>query len=475
MPTELVSPAAKRKVAYFYDPEVGNFHYGAQHPMKPHRIRMTHNLVLNYGLWKKLAVYRPKPATYEEMTRFHSDEYIDFLRFANPDNVDSYPNALSKFNVGEDCPVFDGMYDFAAIAAGGSLSAASILTQDKADVAVNWAGGLHHARKGEAAGFCYVNDIVLAILELLRVHQRVLYIDIDVHHGDGVEEAFYCTDRVMTVSFHKYGEFFPGTGSIADTGAGPGRNYSVNVPLNSGIDDESYKAVFVPVMDKVMEYFAPGAVVLQCGADSLAGDRLGVFNLSMQGHAHCVEYMKSFNVPLLVLGGGGYTMRNVARAWTYETAALVGQTLPLELPNNDYYDYYGPDYTLSVPASNMPNLNTPEQLEKIRVRVLENLRNTGFRPSVQAREVPRSVAPGLRGEEEEEEEDKDARITGNMSDRYRVPEEAGTYLSDSEDEGEDKPRRDRADHGGPRRTEAEEAPGMEVEAAEGGEDAMDTG
>jgi hypothetical protein len=118
---------------------------------------------------------------------------------------------------------------------------------------------------------------------LTRTHQRVLYIDIDVHHGDGVEEAFYCTDRVMTVSFHKYGEFFPGTGSLADIGHGPGRGYSVNVPLHNGIDDESYKSVFVPIMEKVMEYYAPGAVVLQCGADSLAGDRLGVFNLSMEG------------------------------------------------------------------------------------------------------------------------------------------------------------------------------------------------
>lgn len=121
--------------------------------------------------------------------------------------------------------------------------------------------------------------------------------------------------------------------------------------------------------------------------------------------------MKSFNVPLLILGGGGYTMRNVARAWTYETACLVGQSLPLELPSNDYYDYYGPDYTLSVPSTNMPNLNPPEYLEKIKIRVLETLRNTNFRPSVGAREVPRSIAQELDGDEDDEDDKKDVRIT----------------------------------------------------------------
>ena len=110
--------------------------------------------------------------------------------------------------------MFDGLYEFCQLSAGGSVAGAVKLNKEAADIAVNWAGGLHHAKKSEASGFCYVNDIVLAILELLKYHQRVLYIDIDIHHGDGVEEAFYTTDRVMTVSFHKYGEYFPGTGDL---------------------------------------------------------------------------------------------------------------------------------------------------------------------------------------------------------------------------------------------------------------------
>ena len=142
----------------------------------------------------------------------------------------------------------------------------------------------------------------------------------------------------MTVSFHKYGEYFPGTGELRDIGVGQGKNYAVNFPLRDGIDDKSYKGIFEPVIKSIMEYYRPEAIVLQCGGDSLSGDRLGCFNLSMAGHANCVNFVKSFNLPVLVLGGGGYTMRNVARTWAYETGLLVGQTMGPEMPYNDYYE-----------------------------------------------------------------------------------------------------------------------------------------
>lgn len=180
--------------------------------------------------------------------------------------------------------------------------------------------------------------------------KRVLYIDIDVHHGDGVEEAFYTTDRVMTVSFHKYGEYFPGTGELRDIGIGPGKYYAVNFPLRDGINDESYKSIFEPVIEHVMKFYQPEAVVLQCGGDSLSGDRLGCFNLSMEGHANCVEYVKSFGLPTMVLGGGGYTMRNVARTWAFETGCLVGKRLPRELPYNEYYEVSLFRYAAPAPA-----------------------------------------------------------------------------------------------------------------------------
>ncbi|KAK4336834.1 hypothetical protein RND71_043654 [Anisodus tanguticus] len=312
---------------------------------------------------------------------------------------------------------------------GGSVAGAIKLNKQACDIAVNWGGGLHHAKKSEASGFCYVNDIVLAILELLKYHQRVLYIDIDIHHGDGVEEAFYTTDRVMTVSFHKYGEYFPGTGDLRDIGAGKGKNYAVNFPLRDGIDDEAYENIFQPLISKVMEMFQPSAIVLQCGADSLTGDRLGCFNLTLKGHGKCVEFIKKYNLPLLLVGGGGYTIRNVARCWTYETAVALDTEIPNELPYNDYFEYFGPDFKLHISPSNMSNQNSREYLDKIKTRLCENLRMLPHAPGVQAQTIPDDALA-----EEEEDEDKqnpDERISIRASEK-RIQRD--NEFSDSEDE-----------------------------------------
>ncbi|KAL4198536.1 hypothetical protein AMTRI_Chr03g46370 [Amborella trichopoda] len=414
--------AKKRKVSYFYDSEIGNYYYIQGHPMKPHRIRMAHNLVLNYGLLECMEVCKPNLLESNEFRVFHADDYISFLQSVTPETQHEQLRQLKRFNVGEDCPVFDGLYSFCQTYAGGSVGAAVKLNNKESDISINWSGGLHHAKKCEASGFCYVNDIVLAILELLKWHQRVLYIDIDIHHGDGVEEAFYTTDRVMTVSFHKFGDYFPGTGHLKDVGYGKGKCYSLNVPLNDGIDDESYKNLFRPIIQKVMEVYQPEAVVLQCGADSLSGDRLGCFNLSVKGHADCVRFLRSFNVPLMLLGGGGYTIRNVARCWCYETAVAVGVELQDKLPINEYYEYFGPDYTLHVGPSNMENQNSAKELAKIRNTLLEQLKRIQHVPSVPFQERPPDTKFA-----EEEEEDLEKRTKSNKWD-------AESYSSESEDQ-----------------------------------------
>ena len=299
----------------------------------------------------------------------------------------------------------------------------------QSDAVINWAGGLHHAKKCEASGFCYVNDIVLAILELLKFHQRVLYIDIDVHHGDGVEEAFYCTDRVMTVSFHKFGEFFPGTGDLSDIGQGKGKFHSVNVPLRDGIDDDSYEQLFKPIMRKIMERFQPEAIVFQSGADSLSGDRLGFFNLSIRGHAECLKYMMTFGVPIMLLGGGGYTVRNVARCWTYETACLLGTELEDKLPFNDYYEYFGPEFRLHYTPSNMENQNTYDFTERIRQSLLCSLDNIPISPSVAFHSRP-PEAPRVDPTKKAQEANPDVRFKeeekgGPKGDGYASDDEEG--------------------------------------------------
>ncbi|ODM95606.1 Histone deacetylase 3 [Orchesella cincta] len=380
--------SSNKIVSYFYDSDVGNFHYGINHPMKPMRLAITHSLVLNYGLDKKMQVFRPYRASAHDMCRFHAEDYIEFLQRVTPQNIQGFTKSLSTFNVGEDCPVFDGLFDFCSMYTGASLEGAVKINNECCDIAINWSGGLHHAKKTEASGFCYVNDIVIAILEMLKYHPRVLYIDIDIHHGDGVQEAFYLTDRVMTVSFHKYGNyFFPG--DMYEIGAESGRYYSLNVPLKEGIDDQNYVQIFKPVIQSVMDFYRPSAIVLQCGADSLANDRLGCFSLSTRGHGECVKFVKELNVPLLVLGGGGYKVRNVARCWTYETSLLVDEAINNELPYTEYFEYFAPDFTLHPElVTRQDNANTKQYLELIVKHVCDNLKLLAHAPSVQMHDVP---------------------------------------------------------------------------------------
>ncbi|PWW79147.1 histone deacetylase [Tuber magnatum] len=378
--------------------------------MKPWRLTLTNQLVIGYGLHRRMDNYATRPANEDELKDFHGDDYLEFLKRVTPHNTQEFANDLSKFNIGDDCPIFDGIWDYCSLYAGASLDAAKKLINHQSDIAINWSGGLHHAKKSEASGFCYINDIVLAILQLLRYHPRVLYIDIDVHHGDGVEQAFFSTDRVMTLSLHKYDKdnFFPGTGNWDDIGGGAGKHYALNVPLKDGIDDDSYVRLFKQIVEPVIEKYRPTAVVLQCGADSLGSDKLGCFNLNIKAHGACVEFVKGFGLPLLVLGGGGYTPRNVSRLWTYETAICLGAEIEDDLPaRTPYREFFGPDYKLHPPLSKegkYENKNTKKYLESMRVKIMEHLRFLDGAPSVQLQEIPPDL-DNVRSELVKQEED----------------------------------------------------------------------
>jgi len=228
-----------------------------------------------------------------------------------------------------------------------------------------------------------------------RYHPRVLYIDIDIHHGDGVQEAFYNSNRVLTVSFHKYGnDFFPCTGSSSEIGTGLGKHFCLNVPLSDGIDDGSYVTLFKSVIEPCITTFRPSSIVLQCGADSLGLDRLGCFNLSIAAHGECVRFVKGFGLPLLVLGGGGYTIRNVARCWAYETSVLTNTVVSDQLPKTQFDEFFEPTNRLheQLQAGRLDNQNSKASLERIRVQILEQLRYLHGAPSVQMREIPPDLA-----------------------------------------------------------------------------------
>ncbi|THH08234.1 hypothetical protein EW145_g2851 [Phellinidium pouzarii] len=442
---------SKRRVAYYYDNDVGLFSYGLGHPMKPHRIRMTHDLVSAYGMLDKMHVLRPRRASPENMTAFHTDEYIHFLSRVSPETAEEMTYHGSRFLVGEDNPAFEGVFEFCSISAGGSIDAARRVSLGAADIAINWAGGLHHAKKREASGFCYVNDIVLAILELLRTFPRVLYIDIDCHHGDGVEEAFYTTDRVLTCSFHKFGEYFPGTGHVDDHGRDKGVGYAVNVPFRDGLTDAAFKGVFEPVVERILDWFQPSAVVLQCGADSLSGDKLGCFNLTMEGHANSVQYLRKSGLPLILLGGGGYTIKNVSRAWAYETACAlnVEETIDRNLPWNAYFEWFGPRYRLEVAENNMDDLNPKDgYLESIKEQVFKQMSALPFAPSVQMHEVPGESLgehlgfPAMKLDTNQESEELDDKLGQQFR---RVFSMRRNESSSSDDDGPESPESDSDD------------------------------
>lgn len=286
------------------------------------------------------------------MTEYHSEEYISYIESFF--DVHSRGPKLEKYSVGvsADTPAFPNIYDFCSLTSGASMLAAELLVQNKHSVVVNWMGGFHHAKKAKASGFCYVNDIVLSILRLLENFTRVLYVDIDVHHGDGVEEAFENNPRVLTLSLHQYDEvekFFPGTGNFDSNGIGEARYFSVNVPLKPGCDDQSYKYLFDKIFDQTVAVFRPDVIWLQCGADSLVGDKLGRFLLSTKGHGAAVQKVLKSKIPTILGGGGGYTIENVARCWAYETSLALDIELPDKLPEGLYFEsYYRSDNNLHV-------------------------------------------------------------------------------------------------------------------------------
>jgi hypothetical protein len=277
-----------------------------------------------------------------------------------------------------------------------------------------------------------------------RYHPRVLYIDIDIHHGDGVELAFWESNRVMTVSFHKYtGDFFPGTGKLDDNGRGMGKYFCINVPLQDGIDDDMYLTIFKSVIEDTVTAFRPSSIVLQCGADSLGCDRLGAFNLSIAAHGECVNFVRKFNVPLLILGGGGYTIKNVSRCWTYETAVLVGKYIPDELPATVYDAFFeDSQWKLHPPLTGkVDNQNSTASLQRITVSIRNKLRYLQGAPSIAMQEIPPDIQGLLADENRNAEERDEERGTGlageRRSDRHAAPNEF--YEGDNDADMDDGP------------------------------------
>ncbi|MDD2320960.1 MAG: acetoin utilization protein AcuC [Geobacteraceae bacterium] len=321
------------RTALIYSPDFSKFSYGKEHPFKVQRFRLAYELMEAYGLISLpgAQVFDCVPADEEDLLRFHSQGYLSKLReFSLSDE----PRADFRYGLGDiENPVFRGLYDWARLGAGGTIEAARLVSEQGFDVAFNLAGGWHHAHRSRASGFSYLNDSVLAIKWLLQKGKRVVYLDIDAHHGDGVQEAFYDTDQVLTISIHESGEgFFPGTGAEREIGTGKGRGYSVNVPLKEHSDDALFMKAFDEVAFPLIAAFDPDVMVTQLGADTFRTDPLTRLEITTHSYSYVIRKLKALKIPWIAVGGGGYENINVARAWSLAWAIMNGVELAPRLP-----------------------------------------------------------------------------------------------------------------------------------------------
>jgi acetoin utilization protein AcuC len=303
------------------------------HPMNPIRLDFTMRLAGALRVLDRVELVAPAAALESDLLKIHTSEYLAAVRAASADPT------FTGYGLGtDDDPVFPGMYDASALIAGGSQLAARRVWSGAGQHAVNIAGGLHHAMPDHASGFCVFNDVVLGIRELLESGaRRVAYVDVDVHHGDGVQAAFYDDQRVMTISLHQDPRsLFPGTGLPSEIGSGAAAGSSVNVALPPGTSDRGWLRAFRAVVPSAVRSFAPDVLVTQCGCDTHHEDPLANLELSVDGQRAAIGELHRLAHEVadgrwLAFGGGGYgVVRCVPRTWTHLIAEASGRTVDLD-------------------------------------------------------------------------------------------------------------------------------------------------
>ena len=311
-----------------WDPGMLRYNLGGTHPFHPLRWELTWRLAADLGVTAGLDLFAPPPAGDDVLAMVHTRDYIDAVRRAS---VADFGGSVGHGLGTADNPVFPAMHEAAALIAGGSVAAARAVARREVDRAVNIAGGLHHAMADHASGFCIYNDAALAVATLLAEGVRkVAYVDVDVHHGDGVQRAFYDDPRVLTVSVHESPlSLWPGTGFVTESGRGAAAGTAVNVPLPAGTGDAAYLRAFYAVVPAVVRAFRPDVLVTQHGADSHRDDPLADLNLTVDGQLATYHALRALAGDAaggrwVALGGGGYSVvRVVPRAWTHLLALVA--------------------------------------------------------------------------------------------------------------------------------------------------------
>ena len=316
------------RAAFIHSAQIEKYHYPPDCPFNCDRAGMTRQILASMGLLCGNGRFQLAPISpdRQELLTFHTAGYLDTLQNAP---LERFNLEWSRMGIGTpDCPIFDKMFDYAALACGGTLAGAKAILAGEFDVAFNPSGGYHHAHPNSASGFCYINDVAIACMHLAAGGRRVLFLDVDAHHCDGVQEAFYGRGDIMTVSFHESGTtLFPGTGFENEIGVGGGVGYSANVPLPVGVYDEAFLRAFDAIAMPLIAAFGPDVIVLELGMDALADDPLTHLSLTNNAHVEVIERVMDFALPVLATGGGGYNIHNTARGWALAWVALSGQNI----------------------------------------------------------------------------------------------------------------------------------------------------
>ncbi len=312
-----------KSAVFMYAEGFETFDYGDYHPFKPYRARLVYEESLRQQLFDAQArVMEALPAEADELLRFHSAEFVETLRGANSGTTDSL---MINYGLGTyDNPIFPGVFDFSLLALGATLGGAQQIISGEAQRAFNPVGGFHHAGVNHAEGFCYVNDICVAISMLQDAgYERILYLDIDAHHGNGVQDAYYESREVLTFSIHQNGHtLYPGTGFETEVGVGEGRGYCINLPLPEYTDDDAYVRAFRAIFPIIMERYDPQMIVAQIGLDILKRDPLTNLRCTNNGYYAVIRDLCAAHEKILALGGGGYSIEDAARGWTLAWSAL---------------------------------------------------------------------------------------------------------------------------------------------------------
>lgn len=312
---------------FLYSEEMGWFDFGPDHPFKPERAAKTYDLCNRYGIlnYDWMRVVEPEPVDPSLLTLFHEPDYLLLLEEASRGKV--RVEMLAQGLGTSDNPILPGIYEWSLLATGATQAGMNALLTGRALVAFNPVGGFHHAMPANAEGFCYLNDIAVAIHYALKASpgKRIAFVDLDAHHGNGVQHAFYEDPRVLVVSVHETGRtLYPWSGMETETGAGAGEGFTMNVPLEPGSDDEVYDYVMAEAVIPMLESFAPDIIVAELGADTMVSDPLTHLKLTNNGYQAALKGIKAVCPRILALGGGGYDLYRTARCWTLAWAIMNG-------------------------------------------------------------------------------------------------------------------------------------------------------